>query len=111
MQHELNIEIAELGAQTGMMRSANRANRATDDWSENAKLLFGYYARMHRDGFMTEDVRAWANKLGFPEPPDNRAWGLVARNLARAGTICAVGYGKQRSVTCHGSPKTIWRMN
>lgn len=111
MQHELNFEIAELGAQTGMMRSTNRADRVTDDWSDNAELLFKYYAMMHRDGFMTEDVRVWAKKLGFAEPPDNRAWGSVARKLAKAKAICAVGYGKQRSVTCHGSPKTIWKMN
>lgn len=111
MRPELNADLADLGADTGMMRSTNKADRVKDDWSREAEALFQYYARMHRDGFMTEDVRVWAGKLGFPEPPDNRAWGMIARKLAKAGYVSAVGYGKQRSVTCHGSPKTIWRMN
>lgn len=111
MQLELNLDYADLGAQTGMMRSSNHADRVTKDWSREAELLFQYYALMHRDGFMTEDVRVWAKKLGFSEPPDNRAWGAVAKKLAKAERIRAVGYGKQRSVTCHGSPKTIWKMN
>lgn len=106
----LNRDLAEAGASTGMALAASHADRVEENWTEKSVELFKLYSRMHRDGFMTEDVRAWAEKLGMPSPPDNRAWGLVARRLSKQGVIKAVGYGKQRSSTCHGSPKTIWRM-
>lgn len=106
----LNRELARLGADVGMTLASSRADRAEENWTEKSVELFKLYSRMHRDGFMTEDVRAWAEKLGMPPPPDNRAWGMVARKLSRQGAIEAIGYGKQRSATCHGSPKTIWRI-
>lgn len=92
-----------------MLKASAHADRVSDKWTERSMELFKLYGRMRRDGFMTEDVRAWAEKLGMDQPPDNRAWGLVARRLVNEGFIEPIGYGKQRSATCHGSPKTIWR--
>lgn len=106
----LNSDLAHQGADTGMLVAASHANRTSAEWSSEAEILFKLHARFHPEGFMTEDVRVWAVKLGFDEPPDNRAWGYVAKKLARQGYIEAIGYGKQRSATCHGSPKTIWKL-
>ena len=106
----LNSDLANQGAETGMLLAASHADREIKNWSEIAELLFKFYARMHgHNGFMTEDVRVWSKKLGFEQPPDNRAWGLIAKRLSREGYIKAVGFGKQRSSSCHGSPKTIWK--
>lgn len=104
----LNAELAELGADAGMAVAAAHADR-DGDWSENAEKLFRMYATMHPQGFMTEEVRVWSEKLGFEPPPDNRAWGFVARRLSRDGYIKAMGFRKQVSSNCHGSPKTLWR--
>jgi hypothetical protein len=106
----LNSDLAQHGADTGMLVAASHADRAESEWTEQAEVLFKLYARFHPDGFMTEDVRVWSVKLGFTPPPDNRAWGYVTRSLAKQGYIEATGYGKQRSATCHGSPKTIWKL-
>jgi len=106
----LDIELGELGAEAGMMVAASHAERESMGWADFAEELFVLYAIQHPDGFMTEDVRVWAVKLGFNAPPDNRAWGYVARKVARDGHIYAVGYSKQKSATCHGSPKTIWKL-
>lgn len=110
MNAVLNSDLATQGADTGMLVAASHADRTTADWTSEAEILFKLHARFHPEGFMTEDVRAWAVKLGFTSPPDNRAWGYVAKSLARQGYIEAIGYGKQRSATCHGSPKTIWKL-
>lgn len=106
----LNEQLAELGAEAGMAVAASHADRETLDWTHFAEELFILYAIQHPDGFMTEDVRVWAGKLGFDAPPDNRAWGYVAKKVARDGHIVATGYSKQKSATCHGSPKTIWKL-
>lgn len=110
MNAVLNAELADLGAQAGMMVATAHANRVSAGWSDDAEELFVLYAIQHPSGFMTEDVRAWAEKLGFASPPDNRAWGTVARKVARDGHIYAAGYSKQKSATCHGSPKTLWKL-
>lgn len=106
----LNPDLARQGATTGATLAAAKADRTSPGWSVEAREVFLLYARMHRDGFMTEDVRQWAQKLGMSEPPDNRAWGYVALRLSKDGVIESVGYGRQRSSTCHGSPKTIWKL-
>jgi hypothetical protein len=110
MNAVLNSDLAQQGADTGMLLAASHADRLNTDWTEDSTNVFKLYARLHPQGFMTEDVRLWSVKLGFTEPPDNRAWGYIARSLANQGYIEAVGYGKQRSATCHGSPKTIWKL-
>lgn len=110
MYPTLDEKLADLGAEAGMTVAASHADREEADWSYFAEELFILYAIQHPDGFMTEEVRVWAGKLGFTAPPDSRAWGYVARKVARDGHIEAVGYAKQKSSTCHGSPKTIWKL-
>lgn len=101
-------DVAEALADAGMTRAASHANRKVDHWSEEAGELFRLYATLHPEGFMTEDVRKWADKLGFPPPPDNRAWGHVAKRASIDGYVRSAGFRKQKSTACHGSPKTLW---
>lgn len=105
----LNADLANLGADTGMLIAASHADRVSEAWSDTAKDLFEMYSMQHPDGFMTEEVRVWSEKLGFKPPPDNRAWGYIAKDMARKGVVVAAGFAKQRSASCHGSPKTIWK--
>lgn len=104
----LNERLAELGANVGMTLAASHADRVSGNWSDDALDLFKLYAVQKPDGFLTEEVRAWAEKLGFAPPPDNRAWGHVAKRAAMDGHVRAAGFRKQTSATCHGSPKTFW---
>ena len=104
------MDLAQLGADTGMALAASHADRVHDDWTKTAAIVFKLYAKFHPNGFMTEDVRVWSDKLGLPKPPDQRAWGAVASRLAKEGYIKPAGYEKQRSATCHRSPKTVWKL-
>lgn len=104
----LNEKIAEIGANAGMSLAASHADRKQEKWSDDALSLFRLYAIQKPEGFLTEEVRAWAEKLGFAPPPDNRAWGHVAKRAAMAGYVRSAGFRKQASATCHGSPKTLW---
>lgn len=110
MNVTLNAELSAARGQTGATAAALGAEKQSPGWTERARDYFLLYGRMHREGFMTEDVRAWAKRFGFEDPPDNRAWGYVALALNREGLIEGCGYAKQRSATCHGSPKTVWKL-
>lgn len=106
MQHP---QLARMGADSGALLAASKADRVIEGWSESAIQLFEMYANMHPDGFMTEEVRIWAEKLGFDAPPDNRAWGYVAQKASREGIVKSAGYAAQQSANCHRSPKTVWK--
>lgn len=110
IQGTLNLDIAEVGANTGMLIAASHADRVREAWTHEALSMFHLYATLHPEGFMTEEVRVWASSMGFASPPDNRAWGFIAKKHLKDGLIESAGYGKQRSTTCHGSPKTIWKI-
>ncbi len=105
----LNEQLAKAGADAGMLVAASHADRIREGWSDDALEFFGLFAQKSGgEPFMTEEVRAWAERLGFPPPPDSRAWGHVAKRAAAEGLVRHAGYGRQRSSTCHGSPKTLW---
>lgn len=101
-------DVADALADAGMTLAASHADRTVQNWSEDAGELFRLYATLHPEGFLTEDVRKWADKLGFPTPPDNRAWGYVARRAALEGYVRSAGFRRQKSTACHGSAKTLW---
>jgi hypothetical protein len=98
--------LAEVLACSGMTLAASHANREVDNWTGHAEQLFSLYAAMHPEGFLTEDVREWAAKLGFPPPPDGRAWGYIARRAAVSGRIRSIGYAKAKS--SNNSAKVLW---
>lgn len=110
MNTTINADLAELGADISMTLAASHAERVSDGWVTEAELLFRMYAQSHPKGFLTEEVRVWAGKLGFTDPPDNRAWGYVARRVSASGYVKAAGFEKQKSANCHGSPKTVWEL-
>ena len=98
-------------AQDGATRAADHADAVTSvTWSASAQKLILHFAMTHAS-FMTEDVRAWAqaNRLISP-PPDERAWGAVVLGLAKQGRLKRVAYAPNKSATCHGSPKSVWRL-
>ena len=93
----------------GMEAAAAHAERDTEGWNRMAYEAFVRYAHASKEPFMTEEVRWYAEALGVPEPPDNRAWGAVAMKARRAGLIVSLGYAPQQSVNAHKAPKTLWK--
>lgn len=102
----LSDELAELAGNTGALLAASHADREIADWSKNALAFFDLYAHQKPDGFLTEEVRAWAEKMGFPPPPDDRAWGHIAKKAAKQGIVVPIGYAKAKS--SNNSPKVLW---
>ena len=92
----------------GIERAVDRADREQENWSDEAHRALERYCQAHPSGgFLTEDVRAWAERLGLVAAPDNaRAWGAVMQRAQRYRLIRAVGYAPARS--SHLSPKVLW---
>lgn len=102
----LSSELADEAGITGALLAASHADREIHNWSDDALSFFELYAQQKPDGFLTEDVRTWAEKMGFPPPPDERAWGHIAKKAAKAGVVVPIGYAKARS--SNNSPKVLW---
>lgn len=95
----------------GMTLAVDKANRDAPGWSDEAFLAVKRFCASMYSGklFLTEDVRAWAERGGYVSRPDNeRAWGAVMRRAAANGLIKKVGYAPARSSNL--SPKVQWQV-
>jgi len=92
---------------TGSRRASERADRASEGWTERAaeeiKRCAELFDRELIDGaFLIETIAMhWNNP-----PPDPRAWGHATRLAAKRGWIKKVGYAPAAS--SNGSPKCLW---
>jgi hypothetical protein len=97
------------GKQLGVMgaqRAADHAEFETPHWKDYAYAFFLTFARS-RGEFTTEQVRHAATHL--PPPPDNRAWGQVARRAKDAKKVRHVRYEAMKDPKCHGAPRSVWK--
>lgn len=85
-QPQLDLFAARAERDAGVERSARRANRNINGWTETAYLYLEKYAR-ERALFSSEEVTVWASGEGLPKPTDLRSWGAVYLRAQRSGVI------------------------
>ena len=104
------LEQAIRQGEQGALAAAQHADWDSMGWTQKASVLFLDYARdvMLGQPFLTEDARAWAESKGLPPPPDNRAWGFIAKAMRESQHIAFAGYAPAK--TSNGSPKCLWRL-
>lgn len=101
------MEMAFLLAEEGAERAANHAEREIDGWKEGAFELVRIFCGANAGAeFTMADIRL-ANP-GFPDAPDNRAWGHVALRAFREGLVAKAGYTRIQSA--HARVQTLWRV-
>lgn len=103
LAHQVAREVAE----RGMRRSLDAAESEWPQWADMASAYLRAYAARneHFAGWMV--VRAAANDVFFPAPPNAKAWGMVIRRAARAGLIEAAGMTTDPHR--HSNPIVLWR--
>jgi len=100
-QASLRLSMARDRGQTGSRRAGERADRASEGWTERAAYAIWEHAGCG-ERFLIEDVA-----FGYPwTPPDPRAWGHATRLAVKRGWIKKVGYAPAAS--SNGSPKCLW---
>lgn len=87
----------------GLQRAKEAADHAGDEWKGAAYQAFVQYAREHKT-FTTEEVRK-ANP-DLPSPPDQRAWGHIAKSAERREIVEAVGF--KRAQSSNGRVSVLW---
>lgn len=96
-------------AAEGIKRAVDHADaeQSAPKWSELAEAYAReIIAKLDHSPFLFEVIVATSKHDGEPQPPDPRAWGHIARRLARAGVIRKVGYSQEH--TNNASPKPLW---
>jgi hypothetical protein len=98
---QVDLFAARQRSETGSRRAGERADRASDGWTEKAAMYLAIYAGWAKP-FLIEEAAA-----KYPHtPPDGRAWGAATRLASRRGWIRRVGYAPAAS--SNGSPKCLW---
>ena len=91
--------------QTGSRRAGERADRASEGWTERAALRIKWFARDKGFPFDAFLIEAVSKDYPFP-PPDPPAGGHATRHAVRRGWVKKVGYAPAAS--SNGSPKCLW---
>lgn len=111
MTVQIDKRIANQNAIDGIAAAELNADIKNKKWSEQCREVFKRYLRIVKarkdKTFMIENFRKFAEGK-LPYPPNNRAFGGVSVWAKGQGLIEAVGYGKTKGVTAHGTPATIW---
>lgn len=103
----LRMARARRRADTGIARSAQRAERCAPGWMDLAIEALRRYALSAAKPFTVEAARAHFAAALTP-PPDERAWGAVTRIARQRGVIEHTGsYAPADS--SNGSPKPLYR--
>jgi hypothetical protein len=93
---------------TGIALSVEKADRQRSGWSKRAYVALLRYLVKHREPFLIESMREWAEQNNYIDVPENgRAWGSVVRHAVKQGVIGHAGYGLAKSSNL--SPKVMWK--
>ncbi len=97
-------------AEDGAERAADHAERVEAGWKDEALgVLLRYAAASGGSTFMLENVRDYADEIGFTKPPTDRAWGAVTLRAKRAGLIVRAGFGCSSRGPAHAHPANLWK--
>lgn len=103
----LRMARARRRADTGIARSAERAERCAPFWPGLAVEALRHYALTTDKPFTIEAARAYFAATLNP-PPDERAWGAVTRIARQRGVIEHTG-DYAPAASSNGSPKPLYR--
>lgn len=99
---------AHEGLEIGHAMADLAGNSAGETWKQLAYDVFVAHAAAHRE-FTTEDVRRANPEL--PTPPDNRAWGAIARRAMRDEIIELLCWTRAKNREVHGRVINCWKSN
>lgn len=104
----MDAHTAQVKRDTGIALSVDKANRDRSGWSKRAYIALLRYLVKHKEPFLVESMREWAEQHDYIDAPENgRAWGSVVRHGVKQGVICHAGYGLAKSSNL--SPKVMWK--
>lgn len=79
-----------------------------EEWVDGAVAIILRVAAA-RGRFTIDDVRALADKEGFPGPQEPRAWGGAMNAAAKSGRIRATGeYHRTAQAGSHAGARSVW---
>lgn len=94
----------------GMATALQSAEEKEESWGDKCYNLLKEFVRIHRQEFMTEEFRRWAENR-IAEPPSKRAYGAVIVRASKDGLITHQGYAPTNNALAHRTPASVWKSN
>ena len=120
-RNQLRVDIINLRQQQGreaegrdmvasaVERASRHADATVNGWTEDAYHLLLVYMADHTE-FMMEEFRTYARRMGFPDPPDGRAWAAPIMRAKKNGLVRSVGLAYRDSYASNASPRSVWEV-
>jgi len=106
-QTRLDWEAGQRLKKQGMERASTHA---TDEFKAAFRAAARVAARLHPEGFTSDDVVGALMEAGVKMPTEGRAIGPLMRQMVRDGVAVPTGrYVASRLASCHGTPRKEYR--
>jgi len=105
MKKQINEEVLKTLTFEAVSRAGSHVERVSPGWLDVANY---YLMRYPAHFFTSEDIRELAYDLGFPHPPDERAWGAVFLKAQKNGTIRFYRFTRSRMPQRHMGWAAEW---
>ena len=95
----------------GIQKTVSHADAKRPGWSIDAGIWAARFLEkspLAKTGFECGDVRAWAEKHGFPPPKGPRAWGGVLQGFAKRKRIKKIGTRVTNYAYAHKGNANVW---
>jgi hypothetical protein len=88
----------------------SQVSKESRKWQNDAfRFVEAYVSHPAIEGVVVcEDIRAWAEENGLPNPPDTRAWGSVMRRASDAQLVINNGVRRSHNGSRHQGYVTEW---
>lgn len=85
---------------------------AGESWNDRAvEISLAYFKTVGYNGCLFEEIRTYAEGIGFPSPPSPNAWGAVCLTLSKRGMIVKTGeYLQSKATKSHSRAQPVWRI-
>lgn len=106
---QLSIDFSQEARDRGAGLASDNAGLT---WNERAtEIALSFFRAAGSEGALFEDVRAYAEVVGLPEPPSPNAWGAVALAMSKRKQIVKTGvWVNCKSVKSHACSAPLWRI-
>lgn len=92
----------------GMQLAIQHAEDKHEGWADEALNHLADFIRNRRTPFMCEEVRLYAESMGLPKAPSNRAWGSIVQAAKKRQLIKHVGFSQVSNPKAHCANASLW---
>lgn len=105
---QLDISFGKKLRDAGIKQAIDHADAYSANWSQEAYEKLLLFLETHKEPFLAEEFRQFAENNGLESPPSARAYGAIMTRGLREEKIRKTGHGTVSNPKAHACFATVW---